>query len=619
MSNEETNKMTPTGGELLTWLGLGVVLAGSPAAAATIPAAIVGCGVVYGVRRSEKAHRFAETTMPLLSGLLVTGEVPSLPAAGDTESAKLARRQSKVPPKSGGSLFSKLAGAVLTDEEREMYFGKGKVQNTHSKDDGVIEAEVVEKRDARKRSETPAKPKDDGLVDDDPPEEAPAQAARERPRMSQEQAIKAMPKIVLLADLQPYPPSTLAVPMGKNHQGDDIWGDFGVDLLHVGVYGTSGSGKDQLLRVWFALLCKRNKPEVVKFVFLDGKGDWLTPDLAELKHMWREPAGGYGKKGRAAILTAIKAIDKEAEERQEMITSAGCRTLEQFNKKHPDRARPLLFVVASDMGDLGGEVEEIFTSLTQKARSLGFRIIASMQSPTGKAMDWRLNLSSLMAGSMVDSSQDGPALGVRETTQLPFKPSKIPPPPLVQGVFVARFRGEVMLVRTPMFRADKEENEARFDLVVSNLPSKRQKPVREAGPPPEGRSAPSGATRPMQVDEEAALLAQLIGLSPATAADHAETVSSVSGGTVRYPASSSADISAETAAQYAVYLKAVQVLGMPNTDVVPPEYLPMDAEARGIRKLLTLDGSKNAVARRLGGSKTTAYNRINKAMGLRSE
>ena len=90
------------------------------------------------------------------------------------------------------------------------------------------------------------------------------------------------------------------------------------------------------------------------------------------------------------------------------------------------------------MGDLGGDTEEIFTSLTQKARSLGFRIIASMQSPTGKAMDWRLNLSSLMAGSMVDSSQDGPALGVRETTQLPFKPSKIPPPPKVRGVFVAR-------------------------------------------------------------------------------------------------------------------------------------------------------------------------------------
>lgn len=297
-------------------------------------------------------------------------------------------------------------------------------------------------------------------------------------------AINALPKLVLLSDLQPYPASPTAVPLGIDWKGNIVWGDLLVDLLHIGIYATSGAGKDALLRAWFALLTNRNSPDELLFAFLDGKGDWLTPDLADLACMFIRPAGGYGKKGKEALLAAIKAVDEEAGSRQEIIFGSGARTREQYNRQAVTEGKkplPLLVVVATDVMDgVTGEVEELLSSLVSKARALGIRVVASMQTPTGKGLDWRMNLSSVLAGALVDGSQDGPALGVRETSTLPFRPSKIPPPPQVRGVFVAKVRGEFTLLRTPVFRADSEANEDRFNEIVASLPKKTSQATRTA-------------------------------------------------------------------------------------------------------------------------------------------
>lgn len=290
-----------------------------------------------------------------------------------------------------------------------------------------------------------------------------------------EKAIKALPKVVLVSELK-APKSTTAVPLGVNHLGQPVWADLMADLLHVGIYGTSGAGKDTLLRVWFATLTARTAPEELQFAFIDGKGDWLTPDLANLACMFIQPAGGYGDKGKLAILAAIKAIDAEAERRQELIFPNGCRTREQYNAlaaKKGWKPLPLLVVVASDVMDsVAGEVEELLASLVSKARALGIRVIASMPTPTGKSMTWRMNLSSVLAGALVDGTQDAPALGVREVKDLPFRPSQVPPPPKEKGVFVAKVRGEFMVLRTPIFLAGSDVSEEHFNRTVAGLPQK---------------------------------------------------------------------------------------------------------------------------------------------------
>jgi hypothetical protein len=77
-----------------------------------------------------------------------------------------------------------------------------------------------------------------------------------------------------------------------------------------------------------------------------------------------------------------------------------------------------------------------------------------MQTPTGKRLEWRMNLSTLISGALVDGSQDAPALGVRDPKALLFRPSQLPPPPGERGLFVVRHNNEQFLVRTPALVGD---------------------------------------------------------------------------------------------------------------------------------------------------------------------
>lgn len=233
----------------------------------------------------------------------------------------------------------------------------------------------------------------------------------------------------------PHHPFDLWV--GLASSGEYLWLNLLRETLHIGLYAQSGAGKDTLLRCWFLTLCGWNKPEEVQFAFLDGKGDWLTPNLAQIAHMFIPPAGGYGREGDQRILEAVQVIDQEAQRRQGLITSANCRTREQYIERTGEPL-PLLIVVATDvMTSVAGKVEELLVNLVSKARSLGIRVIVSMQTPTGRDTRWRMNLSTVVAGALQSSSQDTPALGI-EAKEMVYRPSQLPSPQERPGVFIVR-------------------------------------------------------------------------------------------------------------------------------------------------------------------------------------
>jgi len=245
-------------------------------------------------------------------------------------------------------------------------------------------------------------------------------------------------------------PARFAVPLGRDQSGRFRWLDFGRDALHIGLYGTSGCGKDHLLRLWFAALLNERG---VRWAILDGKGDWLTPNLARLPQMLFPPAGGYGDEGQQRILDAIGAINEEAKRRFGLLLGAGVRSVEEYNQTAPDPL-PLLIVLATDIIDVVDETERLLIALVSKARALGIRVIVSMQTPTGKRLEWRMNLSTLIAGALVDGSQDAPALGVRDPKALLYRPSQLPPPPGERGLFVVRHNNEQFVVRTSALVGD---------------------------------------------------------------------------------------------------------------------------------------------------------------------
>ena len=283
-----------------------------------------------------------------------------------------------------------------------------------------------------------------------PAPDAAAPAAVTTPyRNKREDTVVTLPSPSLFNPADPRP-ARFAVPLGRDQTGRFRWLDFGSDALHIGLYGTSGCGKDHLLRLWFAALL--NEPGA-QWAILDGKGDWLTPNLARLPQMLFPPAGGYGDEGQRRILDAIGAINEEAKRRFGLLLSAGVRSVEEYNQTAPDPL-PLLVVLATDIIDVVDETERLLIALVSKARALGIRVIVSMQTPTGKRLEWRMNLSTLISGALVDGSQDAPALGVRDPKALLYRPSQLPPPPGERGLFVVRHNNEQFLVRTPVLVGD---------------------------------------------------------------------------------------------------------------------------------------------------------------------
>lgn len=288
---------------------------------------------------------------------------------------------------------------------------------------------------------------------------APTPAASE----SLSAALARLPKHVDLLAL-PLPNSPTALPLGIDPEGRAVWVDLASDTYHVGLYGQTGAGKDNLLRCWFVLLARRNAPSAVQFAFLDGKGDWLVPQLAGLQHMFIAPAGGYGKKGDAAILAEVARIDAEAERRALLNQAAGVTSREAYLAK-TGKSYPLLVVVASDvMTSVAGAVEELLVNLVSKARSLGIRVVVSFQTPTGRDTRWRSNLSTVLAGALQAGSQDEPALSI-PVKDLRYRPSALPPPQQQPGVFVCRAAGAQHLVRAPFLSNDA------FDRQCATLPA----------------------------------------------------------------------------------------------------------------------------------------------------
>jgi hypothetical protein len=314
--------------------------------------------------------------------------------------------------------------------------------------------------------------------------------------------IAQLPARIEYQQMTPHTSST-AVPLGIMPDGTTAYLDLLHHDLHVGLYGTSGAGKDNLLRCWFLSLTARNTPQQLQFALLDGKGDWLTPNLQHVSHMFFPPAGGYGTIGDEHIMAAVQAIDAEAARRHELIRQAGCRTREAYNQLHTHNPLPLLVVVATDvMTSVAGDVERLLVSLVSKARSLGIRVIVSMQTPTGKNTQWRMNLSTVVAGSLQHGSQDAPALGI-DPKEMRYRPSRLPDPKSNPGLFVVRRGSEQLLVKAPYI------SDTLFDKMVTSLP-----------------------TRPVQTSPEDALLAGLLarpvqtspsGLAQSDAADRLPT------------------------------------------------------------------------------------------------
>ncbi len=267
-----------------------------------------------------------------------------------------------------------------------------------------------------------------------------------------EHVLAMMPKRIMYNHPKvPNPPNPTSVLIGYDPVGKKwVWADFGKkgDTIHAFVGGQTRAGKDSELRLWFTQLTSQNTPEDLKFIILDGKGEWKIPALQDAKHMLMPPIGGMD-----VYLDKGKLVDRANEElsqgvidtfhilqqRAQLFQKTGALNLTSYEQKTGNKL-PLIVVIATDIKtNLIGNFETLIQMLLLKGGSLGIRAIISMQSASGEDTGWRGQTGLCMSGYQGQASADAPNLGI-PVRAMKYRPSQLPSVdvPENRGLFVVR-------------------------------------------------------------------------------------------------------------------------------------------------------------------------------------
>lgn len=269
-------------------------------------------------------------------------------------------------------------------------------------------------------------------------------------------------------DALPEPPSKLAVPIGINYQQQVIWGDFSAQvndhdtsrLLHVLVTGKTSSGKDSLIRLWYKMLTEHNTPAEVQFVIIDGKMDWLSPQVGNSPYMAIPPAGGTdfkkkeGKRidcGAERMAESVDWVFEEIDRRNRIIVAAGAVDLVSYTRR-TGKSMPYLFIMAMDVGEqLNDDLGKLIKQLIMKGRSYGVRLIINMQNPVGEDTKWRSQIGAVITGHQQDPNHDNKILHI-PVSRMVIRPSQLPDPEeydAAKGLFILRQGSKQELLRAP--------------------------------------------------------------------------------------------------------------------------------------------------------------------------
>lgn len=245
-----------------------------------------------------------------------------------------------------------------------------------------------------------------------------------------------------------YANSKLLFAIGRNLSGEPIYGEID-KLIHLGVFGSTGSGKSSGINSLLVSLIMRTKPEEVKLLLIDPKKVEFTP-YSEVPHL----IGPIITDPHEAS-NALKVIIEEMDRRYELFANAGVRNIKGYNQKIIENQEenlvklPYIVVIIDELADLmlvaAKEVEASIQRITQLARAAGIHLVLATQRPSVDVLTGviKANIPSRIAyavSSAVDSrtmiDQQGAErlLGAGDMLYLPTGSSS---PVRLQGSFVS--------------------------------------------------------------------------------------------------------------------------------------------------------------------------------------
>lgn len=241
--------------------------------------------------------------------------------------------------------------------------------------------------------------------------------------------------------------SPLAMGLGRDIAGKPLVADL-TKMLHLLIAGATGSGKSVCLNSIITSLLYKAQPDEVKLMMIDPKRvelsvyDGIPHLIAPVVTDPRQAAG------------ALKWAVKEMERRYELMSAAGVRNVDGYNRsrrkpKDGDEFIPYLVVIIDELADLmlvaAGDVEDSIVRLAQMARAAGIYLIIATQRPSVDVITGliKANVPSRLAfavSSQVDSRtilDMGGAERLLGKGDMLFYPLGAPKPIRAQGAWVS--------------------------------------------------------------------------------------------------------------------------------------------------------------------------------------
>lgn len=182
---------------------------------------------------------------------------------------------------------------------------------------------------------------------------------------------------------------TLPLMLGKSTSGKPMIADL-VEMPHLLIAGTTGSGKTVCLNSLIVGLLFSKTPEELKFIMVDPKMVELSL-YQNIPHMMTPVVTDVRK--ASGVLHWL--VD-EMERRYRMFAAAGTRNIKAFNERKTDGASsgnepipkqlPYILLVIDELADLmmvaRDKVETLITRLVQLSRAVGIHLVLATQRPS---------------------------------------------------------------------------------------------------------------------------------------------------------------------------------------------------------------------------------------------
>ncbi len=188
----------------------------------------------------------------------------------------------------------------------------------------------------------------------------------------------------------------LPIALGKNISNEIIVTDL-TKMPHLLIAGATGQGKSVGINVLIASLLYKKHPGELKFVLIDPKKvEFSLYNKLEKHYLAKLPSRAEAVVTDAAdAVQTLNALVTEMNERYDLLKSADCRQITEYNAKIAQekldlskghRFLPYIVVVIDELADLmitiSKDIEKPIARLAQMARAIGIHLVVATQRPS---------------------------------------------------------------------------------------------------------------------------------------------------------------------------------------------------------------------------------------------